>query len=213
MNASKVTVQAQTIYSAGTIQTSRYLANANPGSFGNAIELLAQAIYVSGRLSAGTPNGGPTTAGSIKLDANTITLNSGALLEANGDAGGQITIAANDSIFSSAMIQANGGNGRGGTLSLTAANDQYFNQASLQANGTTDGGAMTITTSSGDISFTNSLIQTNGSAGRGGSIGLSATNSTVIANTNISANGYSQGGQILIGNDACLLYTSDAADD
>ena len=199
INASKVTVQAQTIYSAGTIQTNNYLNNVNPGSLGNAIQLLAQAIYVSGRLSA---NAIGKVAGNITLTTDTITLNAGALLEANGDEGGQITIAANDSIFSSATIQANGGNGRGGTLSITAANDQYFEQAALQANGTTDGGAMTITTSRGDIYFSNSIIQTNGSTGRGGSIGMSATNSTNIASSNISANGYSQGGQILIGNDA-----------
>ncbi len=202
INASKVTVQAQSIYSAGSIQTSNYLSNvlgSNPGSLGNAITLLAQAIYVSGRLSASTPQG---VAGSIKLEANTVTLQAGAVLEANGDEGGQIAIAANDSLWSSATVQANGGNGRGGTLSFTAANDQYFDQSALQANGTTDGGAITITTQIGDLNFQNTLIQTNGSSGRGGSIGLSATHYTQIVNSNISANGYSQGGTILIGNDA-----------
>ncbi|WP_161485854.1 filamentous hemagglutinin N-terminal domain-containing protein [Polynucleobacter asymbioticus] len=199
INASKVTVQAQTIYSAGSIQTSNYLLGANPGSLGNAIALLAQAIYVSGRLSA---NAIGKVAGSITLTADTIRLYPNAVLEANGDEGGLITIAANDSLWSSATVQANGGNGRGGTLLLTAANDQYFDQSALQANGTTDGGAITITTQSGDIYFANSMIQTNGSTGRGGSIGLSATNVTQIANSNISANGYSQGGTILIGNDA-----------
>ncbi|WP_189241322.1 beta strand repeat-containing protein, partial [Polynucleobacter asymbioticus] len=202
INASKVTVQAQTIYSAGSIQTSNYLSNAlgaNPGSLGNAIALLAQAIYVSGRLSA---NAIGKVAGSITLTADTIRLYPNAVLEANGDEGGLITIAANDSLWSSATVQANGGNGRGGTLLLTAANDQYFTQATLLANGTTDGGSITITTQSGDIFSANSMIQTNGSTGRGGSIGLSATNVTQIANSNISANGYSQGGTILIGNDA-----------
>ena len=200
--ASTVTVQAQAIYSAGTIQTSNYLNTANsgaPGSLGNAIELLAQAIYVSGRLAANTSQG---VAGSIKLEANTIRLYPTAILEANGEVGGIVSIAANDSLWSSATVQANGGNGRGGTLLLTAANDQYFDQSALQANGTTDGGAITITTASGDIYFANSLIQTNGSSGRGGSIGLSATNQTQIANSIISANGYTQGGTIKIGNDA-----------
>jgi autotransporter-associated beta strand protein len=210
INASKVTVQAQTINAQGSIQTSNYLSN-NLGSLGNAIQLLAQAIYVSGRLSANASLG---VAGRIELTANTITLSPGATLEANGDEGGVVTIAANDANFTSATIQANGGNGRGGTLLLTAANNQYFTNASLLANGTTDGGAITITTASGDIYFTNSLIQTNGSTGRGGSIGLSATNSTVIANSTISANGYSQGGSIKIGNDATngslpfSIYTS-----
>jgi filamentous hemagglutinin family protein len=198
INASKVTVQAQTIYAQGSIQSSNYLSN-NLGSLGNAIQLLAQAIYVSGRLSANSSVG---VAGRIELTANTITLSPGATLEANGDEGGVVTIAANDANFTSATIQANGGNGRGGTLSITAANDQYFTNTALQANGTTDGGAITITTASGDIYFTNSLVQTNGSSGRGGSIGLSATNLTQITNSTIAANGYTQGGKILIGNDA-----------
>jgi filamentous hemagglutinin family protein len=199
INASKVTVQAQTIYSAGTIQTSNYLANTNPGSLGNAIQLLAQAIYVSGRLSANAPLG---VAGSIKLEANTITLQSGAVLEANAQEGGQITVAANDSVWSSASIQANGGNGRGGTLAITAANDLYFDQALLQANGTTDGGAITLTTASGDLIIQNSTIQTNGSNGRGGSIGASASNNVTFQNATINASGFTQGGTIKIGNDA-----------
>ena len=199
ITASEVTVQAQTIYASGNIQTSNYLAGTNPGILGNAIQLLAQAIYVSGRLAANASQG---VAGSIKLEANTVTLQAGAALEANGNEGGLIAIAANDANFTSAVIQANGGNGRGGTLILTAANDQYFNNATLLANGTTDGGALTITTSAGDIYFSNSLIQTNGSSGRGGSIGLSATHNTDIANSTITANGYTQGGKILIGNDA-----------
>ncbi|MBU3577858.1 filamentous hemagglutinin N-terminal domain-containing protein [Polynucleobacter sp. UK-Kesae-W10] len=197
--ASKVTVQAQTIYSAGTIQTSNYLSNTNPGSLGNVIQLLAQAIYVSGRLSANAPQG---VAGSIKLDANTIFLQNGAVLEASAEEGGQITVAANDSTWSGAAIQANGGNGRGGTLAISAANDQHFDQALLQSNGTTDGGAITITTASGDLIIQNSTIQTNGSNGRGGSIGASASNYVTFQNTAINANGNTQGGTIKIGNDA-----------
>ncbi|MBU3617590.1 hypothetical protein, partial [Polynucleobacter sp. JS-Polo-80-F4] len=63
INASKVTVQAQTIYSAGAIQASNYLAGSNPGTLGNAIKLLAQAIYVSGglTLNANIPVNGATT--------------------------------------------------------------------------------------------------------------------------------------------------------
>ncbi|QWD80805.1 S-layer family protein [Polynucleobacter sp. MWH-S4W17] len=200
ITASEVTVQAQTIYSAGSIQTSNYLANTG-NTLGNAIKLLAQAIYVSGRLSANIAPGAGT-AGSIKLTANTITLSPGASLEANGDEGGRITVAANDSLWNSALIQVNGGNGRGGTLLITAANDIYFDQARLLANGAADGGVLTITTQAGDVNIANSTIQTNGSSGRGGSIGLSATNNTQIANSVIGANGYTQGGTIKIGNDA-----------
>jgi hypothetical protein len=63
ISASTVTVQAQTIHARGAIQTHRYFGGANPGSLGNAIELLAQAIYVSGRLSlsASLPSNAATT--------------------------------------------------------------------------------------------------------------------------------------------------------
>ncbi|WP_114652559.1 filamentous hemagglutinin N-terminal domain-containing protein [Polynucleobacter necessarius] len=199
--ASKVTVQAQSIYSAGIIQTNRYLSNANPGSLGNAMELLGQAIYISGRLSA-SPLANSGVAGSIKLTANTITLQAGAILQANGDEGGVITLAANDALWSSPTIQANGGNGRGGTLSVTAANDLHFNQALLQANGTTDGGTITLIANQGDLIIQNALIQTNGSTGRGGSIGASASNEVSTDSSTFEASGYTHGGQILIGNDA-----------
>jgi filamentous hemagglutinin family protein len=199
ISASTVTVQAQTIHARGTIQTHRYLGSANPGSLGNAIELLAQALYVSGRLSV---NAVSKRAGAITLNANSITLYSGATLEATGEDGGMITLAANDSLWSQGDIQANGSNGRGGTLTITAANDLYFDQAVLKANGTTDGGAITIIGYGGDLHIKNSLIQTNGSNGRGGSISASASNAVSTINSQFEATGYSHGGQILIGNDA-----------
>ncbi len=212
INANQVTVQAQTIYSYGNINTR------SDSSLWAAIQLLAQAIYVSGRLTAS--NGVVANAGqasnssnSITLRGDRITLSSGAVIEANSDEGGQVTIAANDSIFNSALIQANGGSGRGGTISILAANDIHFNQATTQANGT-DGGSLFVVAQAGDLIIQNSTIQPNGSNGRGGSISISGQKSTQISNSVIEAVGYTQGGRILIGNDASngtlpfSIYTS-----
>ena len=199
INASKVTVQAQIINAAGAIHTSPYSLADSSNSLGNLIQLLAQAIYVSGGLTANTSLG---RAGSINLTANSITLNPGATIEANGEEGGLVTIAANDSLWSGATIQANGSNGGGGTLSINAANDLYFSQAGLQANGTRDGGAITLIAATGELSIQNSTIQTNGSSGRGGSIGISALNNVTFSNVAVEATGFTQGGSIKTGNDA-----------
>ncbi|MBU3629157.1 filamentous hemagglutinin N-terminal domain-containing protein, partial [Polynucleobacter sp. AP-Reno-20A-A9] len=200
ITASEVTVQAQTIYSAGSIQTSNYLANTG-NTLGNAIKLLAQAIYVSGglTLNANLPVNGATT----------ITVNGVAkrpdelpayLTSQNADQSLNrvySTSAANDSnSLQIAPAQSNVIYLTGSTL----AELQSF--AMLQANGTTGGSifisAPTISTQAG------SVVQANGNNGPGGVIAFSGDQITVAGN--IAANGSTDGGAItLIANNGDLI--------
>jgi len=100
------------------------------------------------------------------------------------------------------LIQANGNNGPGGTISLTAANDFNINSATISASGSTDGGSIHLISSSGNLLLANSLIQTNGGTGRGGSLGVSGANSTTINSSTLEATGFSKGGSVMVGYDS-----------
>ncbi|MBT8542229.1 filamentous hemagglutinin N-terminal domain-containing protein [Polynucleobacter paneuropaeus] len=100
------------------------------------------------------------------------------------------------------LIQANGNNGPGGTISFTAANDFNINFATISASGSTDGGSIRLISSGGNLLMANSLIQTNGGTGRGGSLGVSGANSTTINSSTLEATGYSKGGSIMVGYDS-----------
>ncbi|MBT8526824.1 filamentous hemagglutinin N-terminal domain-containing protein [Polynucleobacter paneuropaeus] len=100
------------------------------------------------------------------------------------------------------LIQANGNNGPGGTISFTAANDFNINVATISANGSTDGGSIRLITSAGNLLLSNSLIQTNGGTGRGGSLGVSAANDTTINSSTLEATGFTKGGSIMVGYDS-----------
>ncbi|WP_251369422.1 autotransporter-associated beta strand repeat-containing protein [Polynucleobacter sp. MWH-Spelu-300-X4] len=142
--------------------------------------------------------------GRVVVTSNKVTLSSGSRIEANGlTDGGEVTVTSNltGEINSQGYVQANGGTGRGGTITFTDTQTIFIQNATLQANGN-DGGQITLSSYSGDINIQNSLIQTNGSTGRGGSIGISGANSTTLVASTINAQGWSQGGTILIGNDA-----------
>ncbi|MBT8574590.1 filamentous hemagglutinin N-terminal domain-containing protein [Polynucleobacter paneuropaeus] len=100
------------------------------------------------------------------------------------------------------LIQANGNNGPGGTISFTAANDFNINFATISASGSTDGGSIRLISSGGNLLMANSLIQTNGGTGRGGSLGVSGANSTTINSSTLEATGFSKGGFIMVGFDS-----------
>ncbi|AWW47507.1 hypothetical protein DPM17_01900 [Polynucleobacter paneuropaeus] len=100
------------------------------------------------------------------------------------------------------LIQANGNNGPGGTISFTAANDFNINFATISASGSTDGGSIRLISSGGNLLMANSLIQTNGGTGRGGSLGVSGANSTTINSSTLEATGFSKGGSIMVGYDS-----------
>ena len=141
--------------------------------------------------------------GTIRIQANTLTLANGSRLEANGVTDGGTILLDGDTgtIQVGGIIQTNGGTGRGGTISVTNAQDIHLQNATLQANGI-DGGNVTLVANTGDVNIQTTLIQTNGATGRGGSIGISATQVVQIAGTEIEAIGFTQGGTIRIGNDA-----------
>ena len=257
ITASEVTVQAQTIYAAGNIQTSPYNLANNSNSLGNAIKLLAQAIYVSGGLSlnvnlpsnsvqivtvggvAKRPDELPSYliaqnnnqisnlnqvySAAAANDANVIqvlqakpvsqsnviyltashqlNINSTAQVLANGTTGGSIYAQAPAiNTQAGSVVQANGNNGPGGVIAFSG--DQITLAGNIAANGSTDGGSITLIAHNGDLTINSSTIQTNGSNGRGGSIGISANNHLAITSSGIEATGYTQGGKILIGNDA-----------
>jgi filamentous hemagglutinin family protein len=171
------------------------------------VNILANVFNFHGVISANglIGNQGQTqNPGSIRITAQDIILSSIARLEANGSInGGTITLSTNDTghIIIEGVIQTNGGNGRGGEITISQADDIQINNAIIQSNAN-NGGSIQIITNSGDLILQNALIQTNGSNGRGGSIGISATNNTLISDSNIEAKGFNQGGRILIGNDA-----------
>ncbi|MBU3594824.1 filamentous hemagglutinin N-terminal domain-containing protein [Polynucleobacter sp. 86C-FISCH] len=257
ITASEVTVQAQTIYASGNIQTSPYSLANNSNSLGNAIKLLAQAIYVSGGLSlnANLPSNSVqivTVGGVAKRpdelpsyltaqntnqstnlnqvysataanDANAIqvlqanpasqsnviyltasnqlSINPTAQVLANGTTGGSIYAQAPViNTQAGSVVQANGNNGPGGVIAFSG--DQITVAGNIAANGTTDGGSIALIANNGDLTMNSGTIQTNGSNGRGGSIGISANNHLAITSSAIEATGYTQGGKILIGNDA-----------
>ncbi|MBU3605165.1 filamentous hemagglutinin N-terminal domain-containing protein [Polynucleobacter sp. MWH-Creno-3A4] len=232
------TIQAGAVYAqaqggtinvgiSGKIWAFNDLLGASSGSLGYAIELLAQAIYVSGGLSTTSSVVGGT-AGNMKLLANTINLGAGSKLEANGDhGGGLIMVAANDSIYSEGLIQANGTiGGNGGTIALLAANAitiDYFppstsplsQQLMIQANGSasslTSGGTIILATVAGNLSISNAIIQAAQSAagGVGGDIALTATNNLTISNSQIDANGSAVGGIALLGDTTTLSTNVD----
>jgi len=197
INASTVTVQAQTIYAQGSIQTTNYIANyllgANSGNLGNAIQLLAQAIYVSGTLglNGGLPNNTASvvTVGGVVMRPQDLP---SYLLSLNADQNlNQVysSSAANDPAQLQAASIANN------VIYLTGSQSvNLMNTGQVLANGTTGGSiylsAPTITTQGG------SVVQANGNNGPGGLIAFAA-DQIAIAGT-ITANGSTDGGAITI---------------
>ncbi|MGV0962605.1 MAG: MBG domain-containing protein [Polynucleobacter sp.] len=200
----------------------------SPANQNNVIYLMADQVITLANNAQVIANGTNNIVSQIHLSAPTVDLQSGSLIQANGNngPGGQVFISANQATFSGSitansdlaggsilvstsgslavngLIQANGNNGPGGSISLSSTQDIQINSASITANGSTDGGSLLVISSAGSTTLQNALIQTNGSNGRGGSIGISAYNNVNISSTEIDATGYAQGGTIKIGNDA-----------
>jgi hypothetical protein len=202
----------------GKIWAFNDLLGGSSGSLTYAIELLAQAIYVSGGLSSTSPVVG-ATAGNMKLLANTINFGAGSRVEANGDQGGFILVAANDSFYSEGFIQANGTTGNGGIIALLAGNSLTISSASqqimAQANGAslgvTDGGTIIAASVAGNAVISNSILQANGTPlGMGGDIALTASSNINITYSQIAANGGAIGGIALIGDTSTLSTSIDA---
>ena len=213
INASKITIQAPTITIASNarVLANNYLFSGGAGTLGNAIELLAQAIYISGalRLSAGLPTvpAAPLTA------ANLITLN------AVGSANTIFSsVAANDPTL---LVVNSTTQAASNVIYLTATQIIPTNAAivglesgsQVLANGTTGGaiylaGTDVYTGGAYTDPITNlvmprSQLQANGVAGDGGMIGIKADAITIAGE--VSAGGSVNGGSInLIANTGTL---------
>ncbi len=197
ITASQVTVQAQTIHVNGNINA---ISNSPLNA---AIQLLAQALYISGRLSASTALSNNNS--NTNTNSNTVTYN-GTLIRAedlptflrsqnNGNANlDQVysSTAANDNSASNINTQTN-------YIHLQAANDMtLYSTAQIKANGTT-GGYINITAQAFNAQ-SGSLIQANGNNGPGGVINITTHDATLAGA--ISANGTNGGSFALSANNA-----------
>jgi len=196
ITASKVTVQAQTIYAQGSINTSNYNLAGNVGSLGNAIQLLAQAIYVSGglNLSASLPVNSVTIVtvnGTAKRPEELPTY----LIAQNADQNlNQVysSAAANDESALQVIVAIKTNSN---VIYLTSNNLLNLQAtAQVKANGTTGGSiyasAPIINTQAG------SVVQANGNNGPGGMIAFSGDQMTVAGS--MAANGTTDGGSITL---------------
>ncbi|MBT8566371.1 hypothetical protein G6709_08740, partial [Polynucleobacter paneuropaeus] len=189
ITANQVTVQAQSIYANGII-------NAQSGTtLGAAIQLLAQAIYVSGGLNTSTSsntNTSNTTNTSVTYNGNIIRKEDlPTFLTSQNNPNGNIasgldvvytSSAANDS---SASAQAN--TNQTNIIHLNAVNDlTIYSSAQILANGT-NGGQITLSAQQLNAQ-SGSLIQANGNNGPGGVIAISGNqfnlDGTIAANGN-----------------------------
>ncbi|MBT8584565.1 hypothetical protein G6694_07975 [Polynucleobacter paneuropaeus] len=196
ITATQVTVQAQSIYANGII-------NAQSGTtLGAAIQLLAQAIYVSGGLNTSTSsntNTSNTTNTSVTYNGNIIRKEDlPTFLTSQNNPNGNIasgldvvytSSAANDS---SASAQTN--TNQTNIIHLNAVNDlTIYSSAQILANGT-NGGQITLSAQQLNAQ-SGSLIQANGNNGPGGVIAINGTD-IHLAGT-VAANG-SNGGSFAV---------------
>ncbi|MDH6250147.1 filamentous hemagglutinin family protein [Polynucleobacter sphagniphilus] len=196
ITATQVTVQAQSIYANGTINAS------NGTTLGAAIQLLAQAIYVSGGLNTSTSsnsNTSNTTNTSVTYNGNVIRKEDlPTFLTAQNNPNGNIasgldvvytSTAANDS---SASAQTN--TNQTNIIHLNAVNDlTIYSSAQILANGT-NGGQITLSAQQ-FTAQSGSLIQANGNNGPGGVIAINGTDIRLAGA--VAANG-SNGGSFAV---------------
>jgi autotransporter-associated beta strand protein len=203
ITASQVTVQAQTIHVNGNINA---ISNSPLSA---AIQLLAQALYISGRLSTSTAlsnsNSNNNSNTNTNTNSNTVTYNGTLIraedlptfLRAQNNSNTNLdqvysSTAANDNSASNINTQTN-------SIYLQAANDiTLYSTAEIKANGTT-GGYVNITAQALNAQ-SGSLIQANGNNGPGGVINIT-THDARLAGA-ISANGANGGSFALSANNA-----------
>ncbi len=194
IEATKVTVQAQTVLSNGTIQTSNYLLGGGAGSLGNAIQLLAEAIFVTGtlKISAGLPLVPALLPGGV-TDLNTTTYNVDLGLNkiysstAANDPLALIVTPVTQALSNAIYLTASAVSPRVSTLILEPT-------AQVLANGIA-GGSIYFKASSIEARA-GSLVQANGTSGAGGMIGMKADD--ILVAGELSAGGFTNGGDIVL---------------
>ena len=202
ISASQVTVQAQSIFARGSIGSNNYNFSGGAGSLGNVIQLLAQAIYVSGRiyLNASLPNNSATT---VLVNGTPVRPEDLPTYLVNQNASHSTGQDLNQIYGATPANDPNGaltGQGQSNVIYLTARQSVNIEaSAQVLANGTT-GGLINIAAPT-VVAQVGSLIQANGSNGFGGVVSIATTagiqtQAISLAGT-ISANGAS-GGNISI---------------
>ena len=192
INASKVTVQAQTIIVASSAQilANNYVLSGGAGTLGNAIELLAQSIFISGtlRLSGGLPS------------VPAVPLTAVGLTTLNADQGLNKIYSSTSANDSSLLVVTTATQAASNVIYLTATQTDPTSSATVGlesssqvlANGTTGGSVYLRGT---DIyTRTGSVLQATGSAGDGGMIVMKADAIRVAGE--VSAGGSVNGGSI-----------------
>jgi autotransporter-associated beta strand protein len=116
-----------------------------------------------------------------------------------GQTGALFALSANSAQFEAqSVIQTNGSNGPGGTISIDVSQNIDFVNSGLYSNGTTNGGEIRILSRAGNLNLFDSVIQTNSSNGRGGSIETNTNNGSTSISSALESSGATQGGNILI---------------
>lgn len=193
IQASKVTIQAQTVFARGSIDANNYLFSGGAGSLGNAIELLAQSIFITGvlRLNGSLPPFPITAPAPVDLNSSTynadLSLNKIFSSTAANDPAALVvnssTQAASNVIYLTAT-------------SLTASDYAIIGlepSAEVYANGTT-GGSIFLRSTDSIYMRAGSMLQANGSSGAGGMIGMKATDIALAGE--VIAGGSTDGGSI-----------------
>ncbi|QWE07933.1 filamentous hemagglutinin N-terminal domain-containing protein [Polynucleobacter ibericus] len=191
IDASKVTIQAQTIISYGRIQTSNYLFG-GAGTLGNAIELLAQSIFISGalRLNVSSPLVPATIPTPVDLNSLAGNLGVNRIYYSTAANDPSILIVSEASQAASNVIKLTG-------IQLTAGSYTVVGlegTSEVLANGSTGG---SIYLSATDIyTRSGSFLQANGTVGAGGLIDMVADNITLAGNVTAGGVGSGNGGAI-----------------
>lgn len=142
VQANKIEAKAQAIQVRGSLFS--YGADINSSS--PLIALLAGRINITGLLRANARNTPNSVAGKITIEGQDKVLIADATIEANGGDGGEIKIISlNGSVnITESYIQTNGGQGRGGAISVAGLQQTTINAATLEATGQEQGGTILI---------------------------------------------------------------------
>ena len=146
-------------------------------------------VASSGRVGifgATVRNAGTVSANAASVDAMTgkivfraskdVRLDSGSVVTANGAAGGDITFQAGDknaggTLIASGVTEANGADGKGGSVQLLGDNVGLVGNAQVSANGKSGGGSVLI---GGDFQGANPEIQNANRVFVGSGVGITA---------------------------------------
>ena len=145
------------------------------------VGIYAGMIRNSGTLRANTA--GLNEKGEVVLRAKQdVTLDKTSVITANGPAGGKVTIQAQEGTATvGGVVEANGTQGRGGTIAIAAAHAVSVEPgARVTANGVDGGGSVTLTATSGSVTVA-APVTANTLIGRAGEIAINAAKSVTLA--------------------------------